>query len=296
MRTILTGIDFSPESELAVEHALALARRLGCTVTLAVATFLPDLPEGLSPSMMASYQRFSADLGSRLQSERARLEELRQRYVGQGVELSHVILDGRPEDALPQAAKDLNALAVVVGSHGRTGLRRIAMGSVAEKIVRVEERPVLVARGPAPRGGYQRVVVGLDFAPAAKKALLAARDCLAPGGSLELLHCWQLPLWSYAGGAPMISDNVAQFRQDMLADLQRTGERWLSETGSIDGSVSFHVLERPASVGLDDWARERKADLIVVGSHGYRGLQRWLIGSVAEATVRHAHTSVLVVH
>lgn len=296
MSTILVGVDFSSESDIAIGHAMSLARRLGTSVTLALSTFVPESPEGLSPSLLASYAKYAADLKARLTEERSKLAALHQRLQGQGVEVSQIVLDGRPEDTLPNAAKDLAASVVVVGTHGRTGFRRLAMGSVAERIVRYEERPVLVARGPAPDRGYRHIVVGLDFSPPSRKALQAAHSYLAPGGKIDLLHCWQLPMWSYASGAPLLGDNVAQFQAELLGNIRETGEKWLSELGPVDGTVAFHSLERAPAAGLDFWATENKADLIVVGSHGHTGLRRWLIGSVAEATVRHAPCSVVVVH
>lgn len=296
MSTILVGVDFSPESDTAISHAMGLARRLDVSVTLALSTFVPESPEGLSPSLLASYAKYAADLKARLADERAKLAAVHQRLQGQGVEVSQVVLDGRPEDTIPNAAKDLDAAVVVVGTHGRTGFRRLAMGSVAEKIVRHEDHPVLVARGAAPPGGYRHIVVGLDFSPPSRKALQAAKTYLAPGGKIDLVHCWQLPMWSYASGAPLLGDNVAQFQAELLGSIRETGEKWLAEVGPIDGTIAFHSLERAPAAGLDFWATENKADLIVVGSHGHTGLRRWLIGSVAEAAVRHAPCSVVVVH
>jgi nucleotide-binding universal stress UspA family protein len=266
-------------------------------VTLALATDIIDSPEGLSPGLMASYAKYGMDLKVRLSEDLAKLGDLREQTSGQGVDITEVVLDGLPEDQLPVLAKQLNASMVAVGTHGRTGFRRLSMGSIAERVVRGEERPVLVARGPAPQGGgYQRVVLGLDFSPPSRKAVQAARRYLAPGGKLDLIHCWQLPMWSYASSAPLFGDNVAQFQSELLANVQETGKKWLGEIGDIDGEVEFHSLERSPAAGLDAWATDHGADLIVVGSHGYRGLQRWLIGSVAEAVVRHAPCSVVVVH
>jgi nucleotide-binding universal stress UspA family protein len=294
--TIIVGVDFSPECEVAVEDAMGLARHLGTSVTLALSTFIPDHPEGLPPALVASYVKYAADFKARLAAERDKLASLRQRFEGQGVELSLALLDGRPEVMIPQLSKEVNAALVAVGTHGRTGFRRVSMGSIAEKIVRYEERPVLVARGPASAGGYHHIVVGLDFSEPARKALQAARSYLAPGGKLEMVHCWQLPMWSFASGAPMLGDNVAQFQAELLGSIRETGEKWLAELGPLNGDASFHSLERTPSAGLDAWAIEHRADLIVVGSHGYQGLRRWLIGSVAETTVRHAACSVIVVH
>ncbi len=296
MSTIIVGVDFSPESELAIAHAVELSRRIGTTVTLALATDMVDSPENLSPGLMASYAKYGADLKARLAEDLAKLGDLREQTSGHGVDIKEVVLDGLPEEQLPILSKELGAAMVAVGTHGRTGFRRLSMGSIAERIVRYEERPVLVARGQAPRGGYRHIVLGLDFSPPSRKALAAARAYLAPGGQLDLLHCWQLPMWSYASSAPLLGDNVAQLQKELLGNIEDAGKKWLEELGPIDGNVSFHSVEASPAAGLDGWATEHKTDLIVVGSHGYRGLQRWLIGSVAEATVRHAPCSVVVVH
>lgn len=296
MNPILVGADFSRESELAIAHAIELARHAGAAVTLALVTYVPEAPEGLPASMTATYARYAATLKEQFAGERERLAQLRERFSGQGVELSQVVLDGRPEDRLPAAARELSASMIVVGTHGRTGFRRLALGSVAEKVVRRAECPVLVARGLPPHGGYRRIAVGLDFSPTSRLAVQAARQYLAPGGRLDLVHCWQLPPWSYANSSPMQADNLQQLQVDMLGNIDELGKKWLAEIGGVDGEVAFHRIERSPAAGLDAWATEHQTELLVVGSHGYRGLQRWLIGSVAEATVRHAPCSVVVVH
>lgn len=296
MNPIVVGVDFSRESDLAIAHSIELARRVGASITLAMVTYVPEPPEGLPASMTATYARYAATLKQQFASERERLAQLRERFSGQGVELSQVVLDGRPEDQLPSAARELSAAMIAVGTHGRTGFRRLALGSVAEKVVRRAECAVLVARGPAPHGGYRRVAVGLDFSPPSRLAVQAARQYLAPGGQLDLVHCWQLPAWSYAAASPVQADNLQRLHVDMIGSIDELGKKWLADVGGVDGTVVFHRLERSPAAGLDAWATENQADLLVVGSHGYRGLQRWLIGSVAEATVRHAPCSVLVVH
>lgn len=296
MSTIVVGVDLSPECEIAIAHAVQLARRLDVSVTLALATYIPEPPEGLPSSMEATYARYAGELKERLEEERGKLAALRQRFEGQGPQLSQVILDGRPDLELPRLSKELGAALTVVGTHGRTGFRRLALGSVAEKVVRSEERPVLVARGEPPRGGYRHIAVGVDFSPPSRKAVQAAVSYLAPGGQLDLVHCWQLPVWTFASGAPGLGENLGALQRDLLASIYETSKKWLEEVGPIDGDVAFRAIERSPAAGLDGWATEQGCDLLVVGSHGYQGLRRWLIGSVAESTVRHAPCSVVVVH
>jgi nucleotide-binding universal stress UspA family protein len=70
----------------------------------------------------------------------------------------------------------------------------------------------------------------------------------------------------------------------------------LTERTSADQRVEFTSIEASPAEGLRARAEEKRADLIVIGSHGHRGVRRFLLGSVAETVVRHAPCSVLVVH
>jgi nucleotide-binding universal stress UspA family protein len=294
---IVVGVDLSPESERAVEHAIDRARRVGAEVVLVLAGQVPmaAVPAGDADAVdgAGATEAYGRLLGEQLAADRDQLGRLRDRWLGQGVELTHVVADGFPDEALPQLATETAAELIAVGTHGRTGLKRFALGSVAERVVRQAPCPVIVARGPAPAGGYRRVVVGTDFSPQAEPALTQAIAFAAPRAQVDVVHCWQVWPWVSAPdlGAPVVVDVGV----DLLAKVKDDGARLIArlrDRAELD--FTFHVLERPIAQGVDEFARESRADLVVVGSHGRRGLRRFVLGSVAEATVRHAPCSVLV--
>jgi nucleotide-binding universal stress UspA family protein len=279
---IVVGVDFSPASQRAVDHALMLARRCGASLTLVHVATVPP-PAHLKPD-----DSWAALLRERLSADRARLAELRERLAGQPVELSQVIVDGEPDPGLADAARELGADLVVVGTHGRTGLGRLLLGSVAEKTIRLASSSVLVARGEVPASGYRRVVVGTDFSPLAWAALERAVELVAPGGDIRVVYAWQAPYIEYDVAGRMFE----ALRQAAEAEVASHRERILTMPRPLGVTIGLDLADGAAFSVLD--RASEAADLVVVGSHGRRGVRRLLLGSVAEATVRHARCSVLV--
>lgn len=296
LETILVGVDFSNESRLAVEQAAALARQCGAKLVLLHVGPVPDMPLPEMPAevqpALTEYQRY---LKERFDVDHGHLVEMRERIAGKDTRVSHMLIDGFPDAGICQAAEELDAGLVVVGSHGRTGLELLLLGSVAEKVIRACPRSVLVARPGPTTGGYHKILVATDFTESAERALEAALTMAAPDAQVDLLHCWQLPPMSSSyGPTPRVAVELA----GPLADYSRQlGADLLARHDRPGVSLKFRLLEATPTQGLLEWIEEEgDYALVVTGSHGRRGIRRLLLGSVAEAVVRHAPTSVLVVH
>jgi nucleotide-binding universal stress UspA family protein len=146
-KTILAPTDFSPCSRHAVTHAVELAKRFGAEVAL---LHVFDIPPGLGPATLVRAED-GALVGLRdyLQADARRMvlaevESLRT----DGVTIHPQVAEGRTADAILRAADELKADVIVIGTHGRTGLNRMFMGSVAEHVIRHAKVPVLVVREP----------------------------------------------------------------------------------------------------------------------------------------------------
>jgi nucleotide-binding universal stress UspA family protein len=271
IQKIAVGIDLSPESELAAAHAMSLARRDGAQVVLVHVRSTEEMYLGID--------------------ERAHLEELRQRLVGQGVEVSHAVVDGFPDAALADAAHELGADLILLGTHGRTGLKRFLLGSVAERTVRLASSSVMVTRG-APTAGHRRIVVGTDYSPLADRAIAQALEVAAPGAHLHVVHAWHVPAaigYETVFAAGQLQDALADAARERGVELLR---RWRAIRSDVE--LDMETDQAPAQQALIDRAEALGADLIAVGSHGRRGIRRLVLGSVAETVVRHAPCSVLV--
>ena len=138
-KNILVGTDFSDAARGALEHAVALARPLGAKVTLAHAYELPiiGLPDAGFP--------MAAELSARvIDAAQEEIDRLAAAHASSGVELTTCLQQGDPRDAILAVAKATGADLIVVGTHGRRGVARLLIGSVAEGIVRRSTVPVLV--------------------------------------------------------------------------------------------------------------------------------------------------------
>jgi len=296
MKKLLVGVDLSAESEHAIAHAMEIARHEGAEVVLAMIDCVPELPANVTAAARDVAERYTSELKRRLDADRLRLGELRERWGAGGVTVSQVIVDGFADEELPKVAHELGADLIIVGSHGRTGIRRWLLGSVAERVVRRADASVLVVRGDVVHGGYHRVVIGTDFSPLAEVATRRALPLLAPAPRIDLVHCWQLP-WVGALDMPVVAVPHEELRKELELGLRHASEEIrtaLRQLGRPEAEIHIHLVEGSPAHGVTALATEREADLLVVGSHGRRGARRFLLGSTAEVTVRHATGTVLV--
>jgi universal stress protein A len=140
-RTILVPIDFSTNAGRALDYACELATKLGATVHLvhALGAALPELNVALSEQMLRSLSD-----GSKLALDQLAAEKRTRANIGEAR-----VVPGDARDAILQTARDLGADLVVMGTHGRRGLSRMVLGSVAEHVVRRSPCPVLTIRESA---------------------------------------------------------------------------------------------------------------------------------------------------
>lgn len=141
IKRILCPVDFSETSEHALRYAIDLAERLGAEVHLVHAYQLPTyaLPDGA----LLARPDFVKELTVELQKQ---LDELIQRYSDGGVQLKGKIVEGLAFTEVNRLAEEEQADMIVMGTHGRTGMKHLLLGSVAERVVRTAEVPVLTVR------------------------------------------------------------------------------------------------------------------------------------------------------
>jgi nucleotide-binding universal stress UspA family protein len=298
IKRILVGTDFSAESEVALEHAIRIAGHLGAELLLAHAgTVIDTADAALAPESAAllEYERIVAEHAA---ENREHLAQLVSRVRARGVNASEQIVEGFPDTGISEAADELDVDLVVIGTHGRTGLKRLLLGSVAERVVRLCRRHVMVAR-PAADGqasGYRRILVPTDFSPRAELALEIALELADRNGHVELLHAWSLPALTGSLVPSRASETALEpVRASIEAGAREKANALMAHHRRSDVEMALTIVNDSAAHAIDRSAATGR-DLIVMGGHGRRGLRRWILGSVAEATVRHAPCSVVVVH
>ncbi len=139
-KNILVPIDFSESSEKAATAACALARKTGATVHLLHAYLIPVESVGLALTVSQQYvEQFVKD-------SKAQLLELAAKLCPDATAGPVLVLSGDPREVITEKAKELNAELIVMGTHGRRGLTRALIGSVAESVVRTAHCSVLIVR------------------------------------------------------------------------------------------------------------------------------------------------------
>ena len=283
MNKIAVGIDFSEHTDTLVREAIRVGRHTGAAVVL---VHVGEVSESHKPSRLASVKVLHEMATQQMEHNRAALATLREAHDGQGVEISHVLIDDAIDFGLCHAASELDADLVMTATHGRTGIKRFLLGSVAERVVRGCDTSVMVVRGGGGTGGYRKIVVAVDFDDSSDRTLAMARELAEPGGRIDVLHCWHIPSGYEAG--------FDTLHVEIEADARSQGEPMIAELEAAGFESTLHIVNRPAADGIRGHLKSDQPDLVVVGSHSRRGVDRLLLGSVAERVVRHAPCSVVV--
>lgn len=297
-RTVLVPVDRSPFAETAIPHAAEVARRNGGTLHLVMVHSI-TVPDALRAATLPPGGTLDAEI--RREEERY-LDELAIRVAAKhDVRPLTTLLDGTIAHAIDHFARDNEVDLVVLSTHGRSGLERAWLGSVADRLVRTLTVPLLLVRPElvpeaAEIGGFHRVLVGLDGSALAEDALRAAAALAAPGATCTALRVAVPP---QGPGSPYIPD-AARVNREILAAAEELAAEYLAELavrmrGEWSGFETRVVAAHQPARVIVDAAVELQVDLIAIATHGRGPVMRALIGSVTDRVVRLAPVPVLVV-
>ena len=286
MQRILFPTDFTDHAGRARAYALALARCFDAEVELLTSVYLSPVPVGpYTYPLPVDY------LSNSREAVRKALEEETASFSEQGVRASCQLADQDPATAITERAREWGADLIVMGTVGRTGLRHLFMGSVAERTARLAPCPVLTAHAGSPEPGDLRsLLVMTDFSACADAALEWARSLAEQtGGRLTLAHSYALPMTQW-GDASFDGDS-------MLESIRQGAKQALSSLAqSVEGcpvdTVTIHQLPTRAAL---DIAEERDIELIVLGTRGLSGVAHVTLGSTAERIIRFSDVPVVTV-
>ncbi len=228
------------------------------------------------------------------------LDESAESLKQTGLQLRTEIVMENPRHGIPRAAKEWNADLIVMGSHGRGAFGRLLVGSTAQAILRHASCSVEIVRQRVKKSGKggegMRVLVATDGSECAEAALRTVAERPWPAGAeIRVMASPELPLISgaYPYYPPNVLAELSVANEAHAKAAVQKGVEWVKKAGlAVQGEVT-EAQESPvrAILGMADlWG----ADLIVLGSHGRRGFDRYVMGSVSESVALHAHCSVEV--
>src|SRR5688500_5817166 len=134
LRHLLVATDFSPIADAALDRAVAIAKTHGARLTLAYAEAVVD-PRAAGDAASALANELDTLAAALKSDERRQLEARLERIRGEGLSVEPAVRGGAPDEAITALASEVSANLIVVGTHGRTGIGRFLLGSVAELIV-----------------------------------------------------------------------------------------------------------------------------------------------------------------
>lgn len=215
------------------------------------------------------------------------LENACHAFAHTRAEVSSEALRGRAATRILERARELEADLIIVGSRGHGTIASMVLGSVGAEVADLADCPVLVARAPQ----LTRLVLGVDESEFSRlaEAIVAQWPIFANVG-VEVTHVAQTSLpWTVGLGQGVYEPPAIgpEEHEAVSGATRRLGEAGRRALGRM-------VIGEPAA-GLLQAAKDARADLIVVGTHGRTGLGRAVFGSVARNVMLHAPCSVLVV-
>ncbi|MFH2005712.1 MAG: universal stress protein [bacterium] len=295
LHDILYATDFSDSARQALATALDLTRRYDATLHHYHAIVLRED----DPHHAGYYLGDQAGAGESLEeaarvSTRAALEEL----GAQGLTIRTV--DERAPAAGPAIlsyAKEQDVDLIVMGTHGRRGIQRWLMGSVAEEVVRRASCPVLTVRHlqkARPARVWWNILVPIDLSKNSLQALAyAGALARANQATVQILHVVQpvlLPAYYRLDESTTLSA-----RSRLLQRAEEELEEFVESADTADVLTETRVVYGNPAIAIVEHAAEAESDLIVINTHGRTGLKHLLMGSVAEKVVRRAPCPVLTV-
>jgi nucleotide-binding universal stress UspA family protein len=312
MTTILVPLDGSAIAEQVLPYVRQLASILAARVHL-----LRVISEAEVARMLAHDGNLLHELGGQSPIEEVDIQRmgdlLRQRaeiYLAAhaaalreaGMDVAIMVRDGSPAEQIIAVAEHDKDTVIAMATHGYSGLRRWTLGSVADKVLHAATAPVFLVRAIAqpPTGArpWKRILVPLDGSALAEQALpLAITLARRTQAELMLLQV-AVPLVDYVPGLSPFSRPIPTsiafpdlLREQAQQQLATTIKRFATRDVAMTPVVLFGY---PAET-IVDAAIERQADLIVMATHGYSGLRRWTLGSVADKVLHASPVPLLLV-
>jgi nucleotide-binding universal stress UspA family protein len=291
---MLIPLDGSTIAEQVVPYARTFARRLKLPVELLAVV------DGEALLTSVERARVFDDLMDReKRKSKEYLERIAKRFSGSRVK--RTVEEGKAAEVIIEKAAADRSTLIAMTTHGRSGLNRWLLGSVAEKVLRATTNPLLLVRAaPDARtegeSTLKSIVVPLDGSKLAESLLPAVAN-IAEKLDVEifLFRAYSNPYRPFMSGSGYYAVNVDELLMGVRDEARNYLEEKMAEL-SQQGieKTSYLLQEGVAADEIVSVASHTPESLIALCSHGRSGMKRWILGSVAETVVRHSSNPVLI--
>ena len=277
--TILVPTDGSDEAAVAVDHGIELATRFNAAVHVLHVVDVRKMET--APDSDDARVRGQELVGAI--AEEAQDQEL---------SVTTAVLRGTPSERILQYASKEDLDLITMGTHGRTGVQRYLLGSVAEKVVRLSDIPVLTVRLSTERPQYfpyKNVLVPTDGSRGARGATdWAITVADAYGGTIHALSVTESAALGFDVRSSIQLEQMQGAAEDAVtAVVGAAHDAGLDATSTVSQGTPYKEILA--------YIDEHDIDIVVMGTHGRGDLDRYLLGSVAEKTVRTSPVPVMTI-
>jgi nucleotide-binding universal stress UspA family protein len=283
--SIVVGYDESFSSKAALKEACRWVKTHGGALSLIHAVFFDKEEFAILPSQME--KRFEFGTSVCLEAKKNIREEF-----GLNGSVESMICEGEPPEVIVDMARNKKADLIALGTYGRKGLKRLLMGSVTSQVIMDSPCDVLVVSSECTRctGRYRSLLVPFDGSESSKKALVRACELSKlDGGEITVLYV-----------IPRYEEMMDFFKTESITkSLFQQAEKILDGARKIAAGLGVQikavVQEGHSSDKIVELADKFGSDLIVMGTHGWSGMDKAIMGSTAERIIAYAAGPILIV-
>lgn len=294
---IIVPLDGSQLAEQALPYGVALARRSHNALLLLRAIPMPREPVPLaSGGMLAVPEQLDilrTDAEDYLHERAEQLGDL-------DIPVLTSVVVGNPADVIAETADSREAGCVVIATHGRSGLSRWALGSVADRVLHLTACPLLIMRPHEMHDldlrelpAINRILVPLDGSPLAEEALPYATDLVRTDESeLYLFRVLTLPASGLAGLEAGVIESA--YWETAREEADEYLQRMASDLSAEGVQTEYSIGTEPIAEEILTFAERNDIDIIIMTTHAREGLSRLILGSVTDRIIRAGQVPVLV--
>ncbi len=282
-KTLLVGFDDSQASKAAMIEASNWVKRHGGNVVLVHAVYFDSEEFGIAPTQLD--QRLKHGEKVCLETKKMIADEF-------NIEVKSLLCEGEPPEVILSMAREKKADLIVLGTYGRKGLNRLLMGSVTSQVIVNSPVDVLVIKKKCSEctGTYRSILVSYDGSDFSKNAL--ARACkLSQDDGAEVSVLYVIPRYEEMIGFLRTESIKKSLIQEARKILE--GAKELASKNGV--TVKTEIREGHAADRILETAADLKNDLIIIGSYGWRGVNKAIMGSTTERVLINAPCPVLAV-
>ena len=296
-KKILCATDFSEYSEYAMRYATAFAKISAGTIDCVHVVDTGFVKDGSMDGVYVS----GADLQRSLDAIKATAEKELEHFIRKehflGVDMTPHLREGHAANEIVKLADEIGADLLIIATHGRSGLERLVFGGTCDKVLRLSKTPVLAIKHPEHEAleedgslKINRILCPLDFSEFSRSGLGLAADLARQFNStIVLAHVvdarFDYPEWT-AQVAMNTSEQLAKSAEENLKSVAEGMEGLETEIVVTKGIPHRILIEK---------TKENDIDLVIIATHGRKGLAHALLGSVTEKVVRSAGCPVLTI-